>query len=216
MYGKISKIRTFPSSSPLGIVFFTIIVFKSLTMKSQFLLFLNVAVLVFFAFHAEAQTRYEQGIRSFQVKENLIKNDKLAIIATDSAGNPQEQINGTFQFVINGFQQEIKFNDGVGVAPQAVGSSAFVFIKHQNQFGSTGQLYYVVKNDQGIRPIHISWYYLIVIPLIIIIVGYLFKRLFLLAIIVVVGLFLFNYSKGLDLQNLMDTIVHGLRGWVNL
>lgn len=185
-------------------------------MKSQFLLFFNVAVLVFLAFPTEAQTRYEQGIRSFQVKENLIKNDKLAIIATDSAGNPQEEISGTFQFVINGFQQEIKFNEGVGVAPQAVGSSAFVFIKHQNQFGSTGQLYYVVKNDQGIRPIHINWYYLIVIPLIIIIVGYLFKRLFLLAVILVVGIFLFNYSKGLDFSNLMDTIVHGLRDWVNL
>lgn len=156
----------------------------------------------------------EGGIRDFEVRENLIKNDKLAIIAIDSSGHPQESINGTFQFVINGFRQELRFSDGVGIAPNAIESSVFVFIKHQNQSGSTGKLYYVAKSAKGINPIFIHWYYLILIPLAIVILGYLFKRLIVIAILLLVGLFIFNYSKGLNLENLFDTIVHGIRGMV--
>src|SRR5690554_6846210 len=145
-------------------------------MVPRIFLAIHIGIFLLLSLPAAGQNLYANGIRDFQVKENLIKNNKLAIIATDSAGMPQEHINGTFQFAINGFQHELQFNDGVGIAPNAVESSAFVFIKHQNQFGSNGQLYYVVKNEKGINPIHISWYYLILIPLVIILIGYLFKR----------------------------------------
>lgn len=151
-------------------------------------------------------------ILDFEVRENLLRNGKLAIIAVDSAGAPQEQINGTYQFVINGFQQEMQFHDGVGIAPQPIESSIFVFIKHRNQGGSIGKLFYVMKNEQGLRPIYIHWYYLVLIPLVVLLVAYLFKRLLILAVLLLIGLFIYNYSKGLDLTNIFDTIVHGLKG----
>lgn len=171
--------------------------------------------LIFSATLLKAQAQaLDGGIRDFEVRENLIKNDKLAIIALDSLGNPQESISGTFQFVINGFKQELKFNEGVGIAPDAIESSIFVFIKHQNQSGSTGKLYFVSKSAKGINPIFINWYYLILIPLAIVLLGYLFKRLIVIAILLLIGLFIFNYTKGLNLENLFDTIVHGIKGMV--
>lgn len=152
-----------------------------------------------------------QTIDNFMVKENLIKNDKLAIIATDTAGQPLESISGTYQFVINGFRQELKFNEGVAVAPNAIEQSIFVFIKHQNQNGSHGKLYYVYRNDSGINPIEINWIYLILIPAGILLIAYMFKRLMVLAIILLVLFFIFNYNKGLGFENIFETIIHGIR-----
>lgn len=184
-------------------------------MTQRLLMFRTSMLLICLAFAAltvvplQAQ---ESSIQDFEVRENLLKNDKLAIIAVDGEGAPQEQVNGTYQFVINGFQQELQFHDGVGIAPQAIESSVFVFLKHRNQNGSTGKLFYVVKNEQGLRPIYIHWYYLIIIPLVVLLIAYLFKRLLVLALLLLVGLFIYNYSKGLNLENFFDTIVHGLKG----
>ncbi len=153
-------------------------------------------------------------ILDFEVREHLLKNDKLALIALDSSGTPNESINGVFQFSLNGFKQEISFNEGVGVAPNAIESSTFLYVKHQNHVGSTGKLYFIYKNSQGLKPIFINWYYLILIPLAIILLGYVFKRLIILAILLLVGIFFFNYSKGLSLEAIIDTIIHGLKSFV--
>lgn len=153
-------------------------------------------------------------IDHFMVSENLIKDDKLAIIATDVAEHPNEAISGTYQFVINGFKQELKFRDGVAITPNAIETSAFVFIKHRNQQGSQGRLYYIWKRDQGLTPIAISWYFLILVPAVILLIAYLFKRIMVLAIVVLVGLFIYNYSKGLDLENIFETISHGVKSLI--
>ncbi|MGV3763873.1 hypothetical protein, partial [Parapedobacter sp.] len=148
------------------------------------------------------------------VKENLIKNGKLAIIATDAEERPNETVSGTFQFVINGFKQELQFHDGVAITSHPIETSAFVFIKHRNQQGSHGRLYFIWKRDQGLNPIAINWYFLILIPAIILLIAYLFKRIMVLAIIVLVALFVYNYSKGLDLENIFETITHGLKSLI--
>ncbi len=153
----------------------------------------------------------ERHIHHFDVVETLTKNDKLAVIATDSAGQPQENIQGTFQFTVNGFKHDLAFEEGVAVVPQPMEKSAFVFIKHVNQAGSNGKLFYVYKSNSGIRPIHIPWYYLIIVPLLIIFIAYLFKRLLIFAVLLLIGLFIFNYSKGLDFSNLIETLTHGIR-----
>jgi len=152
-----------------------------------------------------------QHINHFVVKENLIKNGKLAIIATDPEEHPIDDISGTYQFVINGFNQELQFNEGVAVTPQAIETSAFVFIKHRNENGSHGRLYYIYKTNDGLNPIAINWYYLILIPVAFLLVAYLFKRLMVVAVVVLIGLFIFNYSKGLNLENIFETLVHGIR-----
>lgn len=173
-------------------------------------IFLYLLSFVLFPMLSHAQ---DHSISHFIVKENLIKNGKLAIIATDADENPLDSISGTYQFVINGFEQPLKFNEGVAITPHAIETSAFVFIKHRNQQGSQGRLYYVLKSDSGLNPIAINWYYLILIPAIILLIAYLFKRLMILAVVILIGLFIFNYSKGLNLENLFETLVHGIKGW---
>jgi hypothetical protein len=160
--------------------------------------------------HAQDGNRIDH----FIVKENLIKNGKLAIIATDADENPNDAVSGTYQFVINGFNQELKFNEGVAITPNAIEASAFVFIKHRNQQGSQGRLYYVLKNDNGLNPMAINWYYLILVPAVILLIAYLFKRLMVLAIVALVGLFIFNYSKGLDVERIVETIIHGIKEFI--
>lgn len=153
-------------------------------------------------------------IENFVLMENLIRNDKLAIIATDTDDIPNESVSGTYQFIINGFKQELAFNEGVAITPQAIDKSTFVFVKHQNQNGSVGKLYFLYKSDQGFKPIHINWIYLILIPAVVLLFGYMFKRLLIWAVIVLIILFIFNYQKGLDLTNIFETIVHGIRGFL--
>ncbi|MFC7522441.1 hypothetical protein ACFQRK_00685 [Parapedobacter sp. GCM10030251] len=174
-------------------------------------IFLYLLALLWFPVLCDAQDL--RSINHFIVKENLIKNGKLAIIATDADENPLDSISGTYQFVINGFEQSLKFNEGVAITPHAMEASAFVFIKHRNQQGSHGRLYYVLRNDGGLNPIAINWYYLILIPALILLIAYLFKRLMILALVILAGFFIFNYSKGLNLENWFETITHGIKAW---
>src|SRR5690606_3511048 len=87
-------------------------------------------------YHAQAES--DNRINNFIVKENLIRNGKIAIIACDSAEKPLESVNGIFRFVINGFQHELRFHDGVAITPQTIEKSTFVFLKHRNESGSHG------------------------------------------------------------------------------
>lgn len=153
-------------------------------------------------------------IDDFVIMENLIRNSKLAIIATDTAGVPNEALSGTYQFVINGFRQELTFNEGVAVTPQAIDKSTFVFVKHQNQNGSVGKLYFLYKSEQGFRPILIDWFYLVLIPALVLIIGYMFRRLLIWAVVALIALFIFNYRKGLDVTNIFETIVHGIKDFM--
>src|SRR3546814_9143033 len=116
-------------------------------------------------------TLFRSQINHFIVEENLLKNDKLAIIATDSLEQPLENINGTFQFSLNNFTYPLEFHNGVAVAPNQVEKSTFVFIKHINDSGSHGQLFYIFKSDSGLNPIIINWFVLLIVPAIFILIG---------------------------------------------
>ncbi|SEM92887.1 hypothetical protein SAMN05216436_10982 [bacterium A37T11] len=157
-------------------------------------------------------TQRSISIHNFIVRENLTRNGKLAIIACDTANKPIESVNGTFRFVLNGFQQELRFHDGVAVSPLPIDKSAFVFVKHQDESGSYGKLYFVMKKDDGsLNPIAINWIWLIAIPLGIIMIIYMFRKLLIWGLLILAALFYFNYSKGLDLDNIFDTIFHGIK-----
>src|SRR5687767_11232237 len=129
------------------------------------------------------------SINNFQVKEHLLKNNKLAVIATDSLEHPLETVNGTFQFSINGFTQQLKFNDGIAVSPQPIEKSTFVYLKHENESGTHSKLYYIIKRDNNLNPIKINWMLLLIIPLIIIAIATIFRKFILFAIILLVVIF---------------------------
>lgn len=167
--------------------------------------------IMLFAFLSVKASAQNIAINNFIVKENLLKNDKIAIIAADSADHPVEGVNGTFLFVINGFKQELKFNDGVAVAPQQIEKSTFIYIKHTNDNGTHGRLYYVIKKGDNLNPVKINWLLLVLIPLIIIILASMFRRFIVFALILLAVFIFFNHSNGLSIPTWFETIIDGLK-----
>lgn len=175
--------------------------------------FLFFAIITLLPFVALAQKHANQ-IDHFIVKENLLKNDKLAIIATDSLDTPLENINGTFQFSINGFNYPLEFRDGVAITPNKVEKSTFAFIKHKNENGSHGKLFYILKNDTELNPIKINWLVLLLVPAAFIIIVMMFKKFLSIAVIGLLIFLYFNYKQGMDVTTFFETLVHGIKGLI--
>ncbi len=173
--------------------------------KIKYLLF---AWMLLAAWPIKAQ---EVAINNFIVKENLLKNDKLAIISANEDEKPVEGVNGIFQFSINGFKEDLKFNDGVAIAPLQIDKSTFVYIKHTNDAGTHAKLYYVIKKDDNLNPIKINWYVLLLVPLGLIILTMMFRKFFIIAGLAVIGLLVFNHNQGLGISTFFETVFDGLR-----
>lgn len=172
--------------------------------------------LLFFAFasafaQSDTDPSNQVAINNFLVKENLLKNDKIAIIACDAEEKPLEHVSGTFQFTINGFKQTLRFNEGVAVSPQQIDKSTFIYLRHENENGTHGKLYYVIKKDLDLKLIKINWLLLVLIPLVVIILATMFRKFILIAAVLLILLFVFNSSKGLNLGTFFETIFDGLK-----
>lgn len=173
-----------------------------------------IHILIFFlAFHAYAIGQ-PMRIDDFTVKENLTQNGKLAIIALDSTEQPLERINGTFIFNLNGFQQELRFHDGVAVVQQPVESSTFVFFKHKNQQKTVSKLYYIHKKDNELKPYKINALLLLLIPIVILLIAYLFRRFLMTFVILALVYAYFHFSKGLEFSNIMESILDALKNLI--
>jgi hypothetical protein len=154
------------------------------------------------------------NINNFLVKESLLKNSKLAIIAADSLENPLEQINGTYTFSVSGFTQQLTFNDGVAILPLAIDKSTFVYIKHQNDKGTHSKLLYVYKKEGNLNPFTISRIFLIIVPLIIVVLAFAFKKFIYIAVILLIIFMIFSYSNGLNISTFFETTFDYLKNLV--
>lgn len=150
-------------------------------------------------------------INNFIVKESLLKNSKLAIIAADSLENPMEQINGIYTFTVSGFSQSLRFNDGVAIVPLQLERSAFVYIKHVNDNGTHSKLVYVYKKEGSLNPYTVNSMWLVIIPMIIVVIVFLFRKLLVLGIIIFLILLYFNHSSGLGIGTFFETIFDALK-----
>jgi len=173
-----------------------------------------IRILVFVFLSIASAQAQQLRIDNFIVKENLTQNSKLAIIALDSVEQPLERINGTFVFNLNGFQQDLRFHDGVAVVQQSVESSTFVFFKHKNQEKTVSKLYYIHKKDNELKPFKINGLLLLVIPLAILLIAYMFRRFLLTFVILALLYAYFHFSKGLDFSNIMESILDALKNLI--
>lgn len=151
------------------------------------------------------------NINNFLVKESLLKNSKLAIIAADSLGEPMENINGIYTFTVSGFTEQIKFNDGVAILPMQLAKSSFVYVKHENDKGTHSKLIYVYKKDGTLNPFTINSLWLVLFPLILIFIAFAFRRLIIVIAIILLVYIYFNHSNGLNLSTFFDTIFDSLK-----
>ncbi|RZL46508.1 MAG: hypothetical protein EOP00_14800 [Pedobacter sp.] len=169
---------------------------------------------IFFVFISSNLFAQTADINNFLVKESLLKNSKLAIIAADSLENPIEKINGTYTFSVSGFTQELTFNDGVAILPLQIDKSTFVYIKHLNDRGTHSKLLYVYKKEGNLNPFTISRIFMIIVPLLIVILAFAFKKFIYIAAILLVIFLIFSYSNGLNISTFFETTFDYLRNLV--
>ncbi|TSD66021.1 hypothetical protein FFF34_001070 [Inquilinus sp. KBS0705] len=152
------------------------------------------------------------AINHFVVKENPFAKDEIAIVATDTANNIQENVNGIFTFTMNGFSEELTFDKGTAFYRHKIEKSAFLYARHQNDDGTHSMLYYIYRHDSRLTPVKISWILLISIPLGLVLLGYLFKRFIIIAAIIFCIFLFFNYHNGLSIPTFFQSVIDGLKG----
>ncbi|HEY9002399.1 MAG TPA: hypothetical protein VIM89_13665 [Mucilaginibacter sp.] len=152
------------------------------------------------------------AIKHFEVKENPFAKGEIAIVATDTAHNVLENINGWFTFSVNGFSEPLRFEKGTAFYRHKLDKSAFLYVKHVNVSGTHSLLYYVYKTDDKLIPIHISWIVLLIIPVILVVLSYMFKRFIIFAIIIFCIFLYFNHHAGLGVPTFFESIFDGLKG----
>ena len=172
-------------------------------------LFLITCLAVFFSGLAFADT---VTIKHFVVKENPFAKNEIAIVATDTANNILENVNGVFAFTVNGFNEPLRFEKGSAFYHHKLDKSSFLYVKHRDDNGNTSNLYYVYKGDNKLIPIHISWIVLLAIPVLLIVLGYLFKRLIIIVAIIFIIFLYFNHHAGLSTPTFFESIIDGLKG----
>ena len=156
-----------------------------------------------------------QVIENFIVKENLTSNGKVAIISVDSAENVNENINGTFKFSINSFEQSLTFHDGVAVPSHPIDGSTFALFKHKNQHTSINKLYFLYKTDKEITPIKISGLLLLLIPGALLLIAYMLKRFLTTLVVLVLVYGYFSYSKGLSIIQVLESAYHSVKNFIS-
>ncbi len=151
------------------------------------------------------------SIKNFEIKENPYGQNQVSVVATDTAHNTLQNVNGNFVFTMNGFEDTLKFTDGVAFYKHKIDRSTFLYARHVNDSGTHSSLYYVYKSESKLVPIHISWIWLLAVPLALILLGYMFKRFIIIAIIIFVIFAFFNYHNNLSIPTFFQSIVDGLK-----
>lgn len=151
-------------------------------------------------------------IKKFVIKDNPFAESEVAVVATDSVGNIQENVEGVFAFTINGFQEQLKFEKGTAFYRHKLDKSSFFYVKHINDAGTHSMLYYIYKQDGKLHPFHISWTLLLIIPAGLFLLGYMFKRFIIIAIVIFLIFLYFNHHNGLTMPTFFESIIDGLKG----
>jgi hypothetical protein len=154
------------------------------------------------------------AINHFVIKENPFAKDEVAIVATDSAGNVQEKVNGMFNFTVNGFEDTLRFEKGTAFYRPKIVRSTFLYARHQNDSGTHSILYYIYRTDDKLTPVHISWIILLAVPCVLFLLGYMFKKFIIVAIIIFAIFVFFNYHSGLTVPTFFESIIDGLKNLV--
>ena len=160
---------------------------------------------------ALAATTAQPFMDAFTIKQNSFAQNEIAITATDTAGIINEGINGTYQFSINGFDTDLKFDHGVGMYHHKFDHSGFIYLKLNDVSGGCSSLYYVYVTDSRLFPFRINPMLLLIIPLVLILMGYMFRRFITIAAVLLLVFFYFNHHSGLAFTTYFASITDGLK-----
>lgn len=174
--------------------------------KALFIISLLICLTVF-----SLNTTVAQDIRNFEIKEYITGDGTLAILALDSLKQADSKPDGTFRFIINGFENDLDFRNGVALFPQTLSTSTFVFLKHNPDGQEIGKYYYIIKKGKNLKTIELNGITLLLVPLFILFIAYIFKRFLLVFVLLGMVFLYFYFSQGLDLGPFMDNIFFSLK-----
>lgn len=176
-------------------------------MRKLLFVFCLITVSATFAFAQEKIL----AINHFEIRQNNYASNEVVVVATDTAGHVLENISGIFNFTMNGFQDTLKFVNGVAFYKHKIEKSTFLYAKHKNENGTHGILYYIYNHNDKLTPLHISWVLLLAIPCGLFLIAYMFKRFIIVAIIIFVIFMFFNYHNNLSIPTFFESIIDGLK-----
>lgn len=149
-------------------------------------------------------------IHDFKLSPALFENNSIHIKALNEEGDEDILVNGRYNFSVNGFEKRLLFLGGNAEYPDNLTSSTFLYMKCGPVDRPVSRLFYVYRSGLGLEPFKISLFWLLVIPVILILGSFVFKRLIILAIIVIVLFFLFN--KGLSVKSYLSAV----KDWIHV
>lgn len=152
------------------------------------------------------------AIHDFEVKEYITNDGTLAIVVLDSAKQVDKTVEGTFRFIINGFDHSLSFQQGVAVFPQALSNSSFVFFKHQsNGNEEVGKYYYIIMSDTGLKTVELNGLTLLLVPVVILFIAYVFRRFMFVFVLLALVFLYFYFVKGLEFGPFIDHMFFSLK-----
>src|SRR3569833_745530 len=149
-------------------------------------------------------------LNHFIVKENPFSQNEIAIVAVDSLKNTMSDLDGQYLFTIYGVQDTLKFDKGVAFYNHKIVRSSFIYARHDNEKGTHSMLYYIYVSDKRV-PVHISWVVLVAIPIVLVLLGYMFRKFIIVAVIIFLVFIYFNYHSGLSIGTFFQSVIDGLR-----
>lgn len=149
-------------------------------------------------------------IHDFKLSPALFENNSIHIKALDEAGDEDISVNGRYSFTVNGFEKSLLFIAGNAAYPDNLKSSTFLYMKVGSVEKPVSRLFYVYRSDAGLVPFKISLFWLILIPVLLIMGSFVFKRLIVLVIIIFFLFFLFN--KGLSVSGYIGAV----KDWIHV
>jgi hypothetical protein len=164
------------------------------------------SLIIFYRNEASGQS----ALNNFVVKENLLKNRQIAVIAADKKDVPDQTVNGTFHFNVNGFARELEVHEGIAVVKEKIERSTFIYLKYEGPEETVSKLYFVRVSNDDLSPMYISWVALLLVPALLILIAIMFRKLIIYAVILLAIVFYFNSSHGLDLSTFFRTVTDGI------
>ena len=137
----------------------------------------------------------------FPINDFKVSNvNGLRMVAIDKEGNIDQNIEGIYTFVINGYIEKLKFEKGEASISSNFSSSEVFYVKHERELNTLRHLFYTA----GTLTIRIPLWLFILVPVLIVLLAIFIKRI--LFLLLLVGFVLFFLMQGLDVSAFFNLI----------
>lgn len=147
-------------------------------------------------------------VHDFRLESDIDGDERLSVSALTREGAVDQQLEGTYTFVINGYIEKLNFDKGVATWNREIDNHTFLYMKYEGKSSTIYHLYYT----QGAWVLSIPLFLVILIPFLLILLTAVFRKLILMIIFLAIFVLFFLFN-GLDLFsffNLLKTSVLSL------